>query len=125
MPSPALRPILTLDVPLIVVLGERSMSVRDVVALTPGSIIELPKGADEELELLVNNKPVGLGKAVKVGENFGIRLSFVGDIKTRVMALAGPAIATDPKPTPVGALSDESAAAAALAGSAAPAAAAA
>lgn len=113
MPSPSLRPILTLEVPLIVVLGERSMSLKDVVALMPGSIIELPKTADEELNLLVNNKPVGLGKAVKVGENFGIRLSFVGDIRTRVMALAGPAVATDPKPPLVGGISDDSAAAAA------------
>ncbi len=79
--------ILRLEVPLIVVLGRREMNARDVVALAPGAIIEIPKSADEELELLVNNKCVGQGRAVKVGENFGIRMSYVGDLKNRIEAM--------------------------------------
>ncbi len=82
-----IKHILRLDVPLIVVLGRRDMAARDVVALAPGAIIEIPKSAEEELELLVNNKCVGLGRAVKVGENFGIRMSYVGDLKNRIEAL--------------------------------------
>jgi flagellar motor switch protein FliN/FliY len=79
--------ILRLEVPLIVVLGRREMNARDVIALAPGAIIEIPKSAEEELELLVNNKCVGQGRAVKVGENFGIRMSFVGELKDRIEAL--------------------------------------
>ena len=79
--------ILSLEVPLIVLLGERQMKVGDVVAMATGSIIELPKGAEEELTVLVNNKPVGSGLAVKVGENFGIKITYMGDIKSRIMAL--------------------------------------
>ena len=56
-------------------------------ALAPGAILELPKLADEELEVLVNNKPIGLGTAVKVGENFGIRITYVGDLRHRINAL--------------------------------------
>src|SRR5437867_1478356 len=63
------------------------MPVKDVVNLSPGAIIELPKLADEELEILVNNKPIGTGRAVKVGENFGIHVNYVGDIKSRIAAL--------------------------------------
>ena len=79
--------ILKLEVPLIVRLGERHMTVGQVISLVPGVIIELPKNADEELELLVNNKPLGMGTAVKVGENFGIRITHIGDIKSRVEAM--------------------------------------
>ncbi len=82
-----LRAILGLEVPVIVLLGERRLSVREVTALAPGAIIELPKKAEEELTLLVNNKEIGTGLAVKVGENFGIKISFVGDLKNRIEAL--------------------------------------
>lgn len=82
-----ISPILKLEVPVIVVLASRRMPVREVVALREGAIIELPKKAEEELEILVNNKVIGTGKAVKVGENFGIRLSFVGDLRDRVSAM--------------------------------------
>lgn len=89
--SADLSAILKLEVPLIVRLGERQMTLAQVISLVPGIIIELPKGADEELELLVNNKPLGLGTAVKVGENFGIRLTHIGDVKARVEAMGSEA----------------------------------
>ena len=53
----------------------------------PGAILELPKLADEELEILVNDKPIGLGRAVKVGENFGIRVCYIGNRQERIAAL--------------------------------------
>lgn len=84
-----LNQILRLEVPLVVRMGERAMNVNDVVGLAPGSIIELPKPADAELDLLVNNKPIGQGVAVKVGENFGLRITFIGEVKDRVAAMGG------------------------------------
>lgn len=80
--------ILALDVPLIVEIGRRRMSVDDVVALGPGAILELNKSADDELDLLVNNKHVGQGNAVKVGENFGVRITTIGTARERLEALA-------------------------------------
>lgn len=82
-----LEQILALEVPVSVRLGERSLRVSEVTALAPGAIIELPKHADAELELVVNNKVVGCGQAVKVGEKFGMRITFIGDVKTRIAAL--------------------------------------
>jgi flagellar motor switch protein FliN/FliY len=70
--------ILKLEVPVIVRLGERSMTLREVMAMVPGSIIEIPKLADDELDLMINNERIGIGTAVKVGENFGLRLTAVG-----------------------------------------------
>ena len=74
------NPILDLEFPLIVQIASRSMPVRDVVELEHGSIIEFPRSADEELQILVNNKIVGQGTAVKVGENFGVKISWIGDL---------------------------------------------
>ena len=79
--------ILKLTVPVIVTIGRRSMSLDDVLALGPGAIIELTKSAEDPLDLLVNNKPAGLGTAVKVGENFGIRIDSIVTQVERVEAL--------------------------------------
>jgi len=84
-----LERILKLEVPIIVRLGSQTLAVREVVSLAPGSIIELTKAAEEELDLLVNNKQIGNGVAVKVGENFGLRVTYIGDIRARVEAMGG------------------------------------
>lgn len=89
-----LKRVLKLEAPIIVLLGERQMTVKQVVALAPGAIIELPKGIEEELEMRVNNKPVGTGVAVKVGENFGIKLMYLGDVRARIAALGPSMIST-------------------------------
>jgi len=73
------------------------MSTRAVMALAPGKIIEIPKSSDDELEMLVNNKTVGTGIAVKIGENFGLQVSYIGDVRERLEALAaGEAVAGTP-----------------------------
>ena len=79
--------ILKLEVPVIVQIAERMMAVEEVGSMVPGAIIELPKPADADLEILVNNKPIGTGAAVKVGENFGVRVSYIGDLKQRIAAM--------------------------------------
>ncbi len=86
MPSD-IRSILSLEVPLIVLLGERPMKTLEVISLIPGAIIEIPKNSEEELTLLVNNRPIGMGVAVKVGENFGIKITYIGDLRERISAL--------------------------------------
>lgn len=89
-----LKRVLRLEAPIIVLLGERPMTVKQVVALAPGAIIELPKGIEEELEMRVNNKAIGTGVAVKVGENFGIKLTYLGDVMERIAALGPGRIST-------------------------------
>lgn len=81
--------IMKLEVPVIVRVGRREMRVKDIADMMPGRILELNKPADDELDLLVNNVPIGQGQAVKVGENFGISISFIGDVKARIAALGG------------------------------------
>ncbi len=83
-----IKAILQLEVPLIVQIAMRMMTVEEVTSLVPGAIIELPKPADDELALLVNNKPIGAGTAVKVGENYGLRVTYIGDLQDRIAAMA-------------------------------------
>lgn len=77
--SRTIQQLLTLEVPVIVRVGSTRLRVADITALAPGSIIEIDKPADEELDLLINNRHVGFGVAVKVGENFGVELTYLGD----------------------------------------------
>jgi len=79
--------ILRLSVPIIVKLAERKLSMHEVMRLGTGAIIEFFKSSDEPLELLVNNKLVAVGEAVKVGENFGLRLTQIGDVKHLIQSL--------------------------------------
>jgi len=82
-----LKRILRLEVPVIVKLAERKIGLQEVLRLGIGAIIEFSKSSDEPLELHINNKPIGLGEAVKVGENFGLRITQIGDVKQVIRSL--------------------------------------
>lgn len=87
--QPDVQRILRLSVPVIVKLAERRLPVAEVLRLGTGSIIEFQKSFDEPLELMINNKVIGLGEAVKVGENFGLKISQVGDVKSVIKSMGG------------------------------------
>lgn len=83
------RRILRLQVPIIVKLAERKLQLSEVMRLGVGAIIEFVKSSDEPLELLVNNKVIAVGETVKVGENFGLRITQVGDVRQIIQSLGG------------------------------------
>ncbi|MCZ6815857.1 MAG: FliM/FliN family flagellar motor switch protein [Planctomycetota bacterium] len=89
MPTGGIERILRLRVPVVVRLAARFMPLSEVLKLAPGSIIEFERNVNSELDLLVNNCQIGSGEAVKVGEHFGIRISFVGDVRKRIESLGG------------------------------------
>jgi len=70
---------LILDVPLNVTveLGRKHLSVKDILALTPGSLVELEKLAGEAVDILVNGKLFAKGEVVVIDENFGVRVSTI------------------------------------------------
>src|SRR5213592_3862947 len=82
-----IRRILRMHVPVIVKLAERKLTLAEVMRLGPGAIIEFVKASDEPLELLINNKAIALGDAVKVGENFGLKINQIGDVKEVIRSL--------------------------------------
>ena len=89
-PTPAqseLERILRLEVPVIVKLAERRLNMGEVLRLGTGAIIEFAKANEEPLELLINNKTIGVGEAVKVGENFGLRITQIGDVRSVIRSM--------------------------------------
>ncbi|MFQ5807652.1 MAG: FliM/FliN family flagellar motor switch protein [Phycisphaerae bacterium] len=84
---PEVARILKIQVPVIVQLAARRMSISAVRKLSLGMIIEFHKSVDAPLELLINNHPVGKGDAVKVGEHFGLRVLEIRDAATRIKSL--------------------------------------
>jgi flagellar motor switch protein FliN/FliY len=82
-----LRRILRMQVPVIVKLAERKLTLAEVMRLGPGAIIEFIKSNEEPLELLINNKAIGVGDAVKVGENFGLKINQIGDVREVIRSM--------------------------------------
>jgi flagellar motor switch protein FliN/FliY len=80
---------LLLDVPLelSVELGRTRMSIQELLALGPGSVIELDKVAGEPLDILVNDRLVARGEAVVVNDKFGIRITDIVSPAERIARL--------------------------------------
>jgi flagellar motor switch protein FliN len=68
---------LIMDVPLqiTVELGRTRKLIRDILELTPGSVVELDKLAGEPVDILVNGKLIAKGEVVVIDENFGVRIT--------------------------------------------------
>lgn len=68
---------LLLDVSLRVAveLGRTDLTIKDVLALGPGSVVELDKLAGEPVDILVNDRLIAKGEVVVVDENFGVRVT--------------------------------------------------
>lgn len=66
-----------LDIPLQVTveLGRTKHSVKDILQLASGSIIELDKLAGEPVDILVNSRLIAKGEVVVIEENFGVRIT--------------------------------------------------
>ena len=65
-------------------IGRTTLPIRDVLALTPGSIIELDKLAGEKVDILINGRPIAQGEVVVVDENFGVRITDVVARQARI-----------------------------------------
>lgn len=66
-----------LDIPLQVTveLGRTKRSVKEILELSSGSIIELDKLAGEPVDILVNSRLIATGEVVVIDENFGVRIT--------------------------------------------------
>jgi flagellar motor switch protein FliN/FliY len=80
---------LLLDVPLklTVELGRTTKLVKEILALAPGSVVELDKLAGEAVDILVNEKPIAKGEVVVIDENFGVRITEILNPEERLTAV--------------------------------------
>ncbi len=80
---------LRIRVPLIVRLAEKPITLEKVLSLTEGSVLEFTKSVEEPLDLMANNKVIGRGEAVKIGEKFGLKVKDIGSPRERIKNLGG------------------------------------
>jgi flagellar motor switch protein FliN len=60
-------------------LGRTRMTVRELLALAPGQVLELDRAAGSPADLLVNGRLIARGEVVVVDEDFGLRVTEIVD----------------------------------------------
>ncbi len=65
-------------------LGNTNLTIKNLLTLGPGSVVELDRLAGESIDLLVNGVLVGKGDVVVVNENFGLRITEIVCVEERI-----------------------------------------
>lgn len=78
-----------LDIPISIALqiGSTKISIRNLLKLNQGSVVELDRLAGEPLDVLVNGTLIAHGEVVVVNEKYGIRLTDVISAAERIQKL--------------------------------------
>ena len=79
--------ILDIPVTLSMEVGRSTISIRNLMQLNQGSVVELDRAAGEPLDVFVNGTLVAHGEVVVINEKFGIRLTDVISPAERVRKL--------------------------------------
>jgi len=88
MPTDAkLEAILDIPVTISMEVGRSNISIRNLLQLNQGSVIELDRVAGESLDVLVNGTLIAHGEVVVVNDKFGIRLTDVISQTERIKKL--------------------------------------
>lgn len=82
-----LEAILDIPVSLSVQIGQTKISIKNLLQLNQGSVVELERLAGEPLDVMVNNTLVAHGEVVVVNEKYGIRLTDIVSAHERVKKL--------------------------------------
>lgn len=85
--SPELDVILDIPVTISMEVGRTSITIRNLLQLNQGSVIELDRLAGEPLDVLVNGTLIAHGEVVVVNEKFGIRMTDVISPAERIKKL--------------------------------------
>lgn len=68
-------------------LGRTKMTIKDVLALGPGSVIELDKAAGEPVDMRVNDRLMAKGEVVVIDDRFGVRVTAIVSPSQRLGSL--------------------------------------
>jgi len=72
---------------LAVEIGRTTMTIRETLAIGPGSIVSLSKMAGEPVDLLVNGTRIARGEVIAIDEEYGLRVTEVVSPERRLEAL--------------------------------------
>jgi flagellar motor switch protein FliN/FliY len=86
-PERSIDLLMDVNLPISIELGRTQMAISDILALGPGSVVELNKLAGEPVDLLVNYKIVARGEVVVIDENFGVRVTQLLSAEERLRIL--------------------------------------
>lgn len=76
-PGPNIELILDVPLQVSVVLGKSRKAIKDVLALGTGSVVELDRMVEDQVDVLVNGTLIARGEIVVVNENFGVRITSI------------------------------------------------
>ncbi len=79
--------VLDIPVTLSIEVGRSRISIRNLLQLNQGSVVELDRGTGEALDVFVNGTLIAHGEVVVVNEKFGIRLTDVISPAERIRKL--------------------------------------
>ncbi len=82
--NPSLDVILDIPVKLSMEVGRSDISIRNLLQLNQGSVVELDRVAGEPLDVLVNGTLIAHGEVVVVNDRYGIRLTDVISPQERI-----------------------------------------
>lgn len=80
--------VLDIPVTLSMEVGRRRMTIRDLLKLSQGSVLELDRDAGAPMDVMVNGTLIAQGEVVVVNDRFGIRLTDVVSMRERVKRLS-------------------------------------
>ncbi|HEV3334075.1 MAG TPA: flagellar motor switch protein FliN [Bryobacteraceae bacterium] len=79
--------LLDVELPVSISFGKTQLALKDVLKLTTGSIVELNRGVNEPVEVLVNHCLVARGEVVVVEGNYGIRIQQISSRQDRLRSI--------------------------------------
>jgi flagellar motor switch protein FliN len=79
--------LLDVDLPVSISFGKTQMPLKDVLKLTTGSIVELNRGVNDQVEILVNQCLIARGEVVVVEGNYGVRIQQIASRQDRLRSL--------------------------------------
>lgn len=79
--------LLDVDLPVSISFGRAQLPMKDVLKLTTGSIVELNRGVNEQVEVLVNQCLIARGEVVVVEGNYGVRIQEIASREDRLRSL--------------------------------------
>jgi flagellar motor switch protein FliN len=71
----SLEMLLDIGLQVTIELGRARMTIKDILSLGPGTVVELNRVAGEPVDILINGKAIAKGEVVVLGDMFGVRVT--------------------------------------------------
>jgi flagellar motor switch protein FliN len=79
--------LLDVDLPVSISFGKAELPMKDVLKLTTGSIVELNRGVNDPVEVLVNHCLIARGEVVVVDGNYGVKIQEIASRQDRLRSI--------------------------------------